>query len=463
MEPRRLFGQRGALLGAALILVAVASCTASSDEVRPPKDQFFFPTGLALDPTQATLFVANANSELRYDSGVISAVDLAAVDEVADAWSTSKTIPAGCSQDLMQPETLVCNEATFIKSAVRIGNFASGISVQSLGNGRVRLIVPVRGDPSITWMDWDGSSLSCEDGAEGFSQCDDRRRLIVVRGDEDVGIPQEPFRTYVDSINHFAVVTHLSSGTVTLLDSPTDGDPIVADVLGGLFLSNGGLPGGSAIVGRNPLRDNDNDGMADPLPPQDPGENHDLLYVGSRTEDRVQMLTVDRPADGGLPYLVSSNYFFLDAAGGNNGGSSVTSGMAFTDDGKHLLVVNQRPPTLQIYDTTMAPDGFPRNDTVSVVDICREAAGLAVADVGYGPLAVIPCFRDGTMYIADATGRRPTEALLTVGRGPFDVAISTTRQKAYVTNFLEDSVGVVELAPGTNQYREVLRIGETRL
>ena len=55
-----------------LCAVAVAACTASSDEVRPPTDQLFFPTGVALTPDESSLAVANANSELRYDSGTLS-------------------------------------------------------------------------------------------------------------------------------------------------------------------------------------------------------------------------------------------------------------------------------------------------------------------------------------------------------------------------------------------------------
>ena len=61
------------------VLAGVMSvgCTASSGEVRPPEDQLFFPTGAKVDPSEMLLFVANANSELRYDSGSISTFDLA--------------------------------------------------------------------------------------------------------------------------------------------------------------------------------------------------------------------------------------------------------------------------------------------------------------------------------------------------------------------------------------------------
>ena len=436
------------LAGAMVTGLGGLGCTASSDEVRPPPDQFFFPTGAVVDPAETTLFVSNANSELRYDSGTVNALDLTLVDSIAAAWvGPDRTVPSGCYPDETQPETLVCDEAQFIKNSVRIGNFATSLSIQDTGNGNARLIVPVRGDPSITWIDWNGTSLACEAGASGFSICDDRHRLTALRNDEDLGdVQEEPFRAFVDSGANYAIVTHLTSGTLTLIDSPADGSPYIADRIDGLFSAgtNSLVPGGSGVAGRNP------------------GSLDDLVYVSSRTESRVQMLTVERNADG-QAFMVPGNFFFL-TGGADSGKSSDSRGLAFGSGGDRMMVINRRPPTLQIYDTSLGATGVPRNQASAIYDICREASGLVVGDAGAGELALVSCFRDGTLYIIDATGRRPTDAIVTVGRGPYDVVMSPLHKKAYVTNFLEDTVGVVELAPGSAyQYREVLRIGETRL
>src|SRR6201999_398274 len=70
---------RSVLLATLLLPVAVGAgaCTASGDEVAPPSDQFFYPTGAAVALDDSVLFVANANGELRWDSGAIDVVDLA--------------------------------------------------------------------------------------------------------------------------------------------------------------------------------------------------------------------------------------------------------------------------------------------------------------------------------------------------------------------------------------------------
>lgn len=450
------------LLALALAMVGVG-CTASSEDVRPPPDQFSFPTGLAIvtaiDPMepmarpQSKLFVVNANSELRYDSGSINVLNLDMIDGV-----TAST--PGCAPDPAQLETLVCDDEGqfFVADAgVRIGNFASGVSVQTISSTELRFIIPVRGDPSITWVQWDGSKLSCDDdSSQNFELCDDVHRLTTVTtaddnsDNDDIEIPLEPFRSYVDSAGQYAVVTHLDSGLVTLVNSPIGGIPVVTDVIPTTFQpGNSFTPGGTAVAGGRP------------------GTMDDLLYVASRTEDRIQMLTVEIPQPveedpQPAPFLVPSGYFFLNAAGSNIGGSSDSRGLAFTADGNRLLVVNRRPPTLQIYDSSDNEAGVPKNQAVAVHDICRNASGLTVGEGGFGKLALVSCFNDGTVQILDATGLRGTLAVISVGRGPYEIVVSSTLQKAYVSNFLEDSIGVIDLKPGPTQFREILRIGKAR-
>jgi DNA-binding beta-propeller fold protein YncE len=69
--------RRAARLTAALAAAtALFGCPATGEEVRPPNDQFYYPTGMDISPDQGVLFVANANADLRYDSGTITVVSL---------------------------------------------------------------------------------------------------------------------------------------------------------------------------------------------------------------------------------------------------------------------------------------------------------------------------------------------------------------------------------------------------
>lgn len=430
-----------------MFAVVLAGCTAPSEEVRPPADQFFFPTGLAVSPDERFLFVANANSELKWDSGTVLVIDLDAVDAVANQWVAADET-SGCTVDPDRRETLECDEASFIlaEAGARIGNFATDIAVQDTNNGTLRLIVPTRGDPSIAWLDFDGTRLSCNDSAQGFALCDEAHRLSYVQDDPDLAlVPDEPFDAYVDSAGQYAVVTHLTSGAVTLIDSPIGGNAMVADVMQGLFGADPltGLRGSTGIAGR-------------------PGANG-IIYVGSRSEDRIQMLSVGRPVNNAPPYLIAGNYFFLNLVGDVAGGSSDTRSIAFSPTGDRMYLINRRPPSLQVYDTSLGPTGFPKNQGVAASDICRQASTLAVMDTGDGERVYVTCFQDGQLYIIDPRGLTTVEDIVTVGRGPYSVVAAPNRKKVYVTNFLEDTIVVLDASPTSRYYnRVVLRIGDVR-
>jgi DNA-binding beta-propeller fold protein YncE len=432
-----------------VLCCSLLACTASADEVRPPSDQFFFPTGVALTPDESGLAVANANSELRFDSGTLLMVDTAKVDIAVAAWVASKTIPNGCKRDPLSPDTLECDEAAFLKpdTSVRIGNFATNMATQDFGNGAYRFVVPVRGDPSITWVDGNASTLTCTSGDTAFALCDDNHRLTTVQNDDSIGIlGDEPYGVYADSQAGYAVIAHLTTGALTLIDSTLNQGAQIADIQTGIFASDStGLRGATAVAGRTP------------------GAVDGLVYAVSRSEDRVEMLTVARQTGNNAPFLLPSGYFFLDSVGNTSGGSSDSRGLAFSQNGDRLFVLNRRPPTVQVYDTSLDVTGVPRNKGISATDVCRNASGFTVANVGDGDRAFVSCFAEGSIVVVDPRGGTAVSAVINVGRGPYAMAVSSIHQKLFVSNFLEDTVAVVDLRPGVlSSNRVVMRIGERK-
>ena len=449
------------VLGCALL----AACTASSDEVKPPAAELFFPTGIAVSPDETVAFVTNANSELRYDSGSIQVIDLNVVQATIDSWLATGKAPMDicrvgkndvpcCEMNSDHTETLECHESMFINAdaGVRIGNFATDIAVQDLGSKNLRLIVPTRGDPSVAWASWDGNSaqLSCNSNGEPGALCDDSHRLSYIQNNADLAsLPEEPFGVFADSAGEFAMVTHLTTGAVTLIDSPKNSERVqIADVLTGIFAadSSTGLRGATGIVGRLPTAAGD------------------TIYVGSRSEDRIQTFTVGRPINDAPPFLLPGNWFFLDAVGGNNGGSSDTRGMAASADGSRIFMVNRKPPSIQIWDTSIGPTGYPRNKAIGATDICRQGSTVAISGSGDAERAYVTCFQDGQIYVIDPRGAVTVEDIVLVGRGPYAVAAAKTKNKLFVTNFLEDTIAVVDTTPNVRTHnRVVLRIGKARL
>jgi YVTN family beta-propeller protein len=434
----------------ALVAAVAAGCTASSEEVRPPADQIFFPTGIALTPDASTLFVGSANSDLRFDSGTIVAFSVAQVAEVVRAWRADGTRPAGCAIDQNALEALECDEAIFLHddagnprpgAAVRVGNFGSGLAVQDTGGGNARVIAPVRGDPSITWIDWNGAdhTLACG-GGEGLPLCDDAHRLTRIQDDEVIA--DEPYGAYADSAGEFAIVTHLTSGTITLVDSPRAGTPTLVDSLSGLFDTDlDGARGASGVAAR--------DG---------------IVYVTSRTDPRVHLVTIARPA-AQMPFMVPSSYFFLRGVGGTGaqaGDSGDSRGIAFGAGGNRAYVAVRAPATLQAYDTSLDAQGAPKNQLIGATDTCRQASTVVVGDLGgqVGERVFVACYQSGEVYVIDARQGLRVESVITVGRGPYGMALASAEKLLFVTNFLEDSVAVVDADPASpTAYHVILRLG----
>jgi hypothetical protein len=421
----------------ALACALVAACTASAEDVRPPSDQLFFPTGLAVFPKTNALFVANSNSELRYDSGSLMVVDLGVVESVISAWLTSQD-QGPCKPDVDHRETLVCDEAMFFKSGagVRIGNFATDVGVQDFSTSgpagvvKLRVFVPTRGDPSVAWADYNGDKLSCfpQSNTDQFPLCDEGHRLASIFNDPNgVAIPDEPFGVYAATQpplppsaddpaplrSGFALVTHLTSGTVTLIDAPEDGTVEITDARTGLFQIDPGtqLFGASSVVGRAP------------------GTDDNLVYVASRSDPRIWTFTVGRPVNRAPPFLLQGAFLLQDAIGnGIVGTESDTRGMQFSPNGERMYVVNRRPPALQVFDTSIGPTGTPRNLPTGATDICRQASTVAV-----------------------------------VGRGPYSIAAAADQKQLFVSNYLEDTIAVIDIDPASpTRNRVVLRIGQPR-
>jgi DNA-binding beta-propeller fold protein YncE len=189
----------------------------------------------------------------------------------------------------------------------------------------------------------------------------------------------------------------------------------------------------------------------------------DIVYIGSRSEDRIQMITVGRPVNSAPPFIVPGNWFFLDSVGGNAGSSTDTRGMKFSPTGGRMYLLNRNPPSIQVFDTSPGPTGFPQNKPVGASDVCRQASTLVVQDSGDGERVYLTCFQDGQIYVVDPRGETSVEDIITIGRGPYAVVGAANRKRLYVTNFLEDTVAVVDVAPDSpTRNRVVLRIGQIR-
>ena len=474
-------------------LAFLTACTAGETDVAPPQFNFYYPTAVKVSPSEKHLFVLSANSDLRYSTGTLATLDLDAVDALATTWLGGTNPGEGCTptdrpQVIQCPTTDDNNAARGIilpRGTVKVGNFGVDIGVQRLFDGeqpttKLRIFTTIRGDPSITWIDFDETDgeMDCGPVGDAYPRCSPEHRLTRLRGDANLpAIPPEPFYIYVDGDRENVLTPHLTSGAVTLADAPRQvgSTPLIHDVNQNFWAPVGalGLVGAVGIAARTP------------------GTPDGLIYVSSRQEARVAVLRIasgqDQPVGlscaasdcpaaytcdpgdhlchktDGRPWKALSQVtsFFLDGIPGGGFGADARA-LAFSADGSRLYMVSRTPAALKVFDTTLDDTGEPRNALLGVMDICDQPATLELADFGRGPRIVIPCFGNGQVWTIDPIALT-IESTEDVGRGPTSVSVSPSRKRIYVANYAEDTIGVIDATPGARtEARMVLRIGVPR-
>jgi hypothetical protein len=489
-------------------LVAASGCHWSLNDAgtEPLPAQLYFPSGLAVDSFQgqAVLFVSNANADLHYGGGTVMVVDLNRFDQALRAFpgcegaATCANTDVGlCKRDPLDPQVVDCDESAFIlgDATVKVGNFAGSIIVQNqnsdpkLDDGHRRLFVGVRGDPSITWIDVDYSKLKtplglldCFDNPGSLMQrpgynsstkhntappaCDGSHLVqafneTMVGCDQKapssmcsmmVNLPPEPFGLFLDEdpgVYHRLLVSHLAGGEVTLLD--VSGAPMIQTVSQQFFAADPNMRHGAFS-----------------LAPQRRGAGaHTLWYM---TSDIQAQLALFRVADA--PAVVpQGNVQLLGLAGGND-----VRQIVFQPDGARAFMTDNQPPSVVVLDTrvTATSGGLPVNQLVDQVNVCQEPSRLMWQQLsGPGPIGAAPnlqtrlfvvCFLANQVMLVDPDLPGVLDTIV-VGRGPAEVVYHedenfSPKRRAYVSNFGEWTISVIDLDPGSmTQNRVVARIG----
>lgn len=495
---------------------ALVGCQAELDGLRgaekpgldPPMDRFFFPTGLALSPDGRYLFVSNGNSDLKYNGGTVVVVDVAeSLDRFDVLWRPDATdvdrptelldrVAASCRYAPQNPQLVECHEEDVADTpglvlsdlTVRTGFYPSFIAVEPIAQSvcgahlpevdegviSYRLYTPVRGDPSLTYIDVitsaDGTDaasaqvqcLDCGDGCvtSEIRDCKGGYKLDEpsdARADYvESLLPNEPYGVALDPAGGFLVMTHLSGGSLSLVDlcgDPVDDGwrrPDLVDVLPGIMGQDAeGRSGGFSVVQRD---------TADPC---------GWFYVSNRAAAQIMTLRVSgcdaAPEDDrGLRLAIGPSIIMTSPFGPLESGADIR-GMAMAPDGDRLYALSRTPPSLLVVDTSLE-DGHPKNELLDIVEICPRPSVLRVRQGPQGrTLAYAVCFGSGEIYVVDTHDAQVIDRI-EAGGGPNDLALmppgSPLAGFGFVTNFGEHTVGVIDLRSDSETYHQMIgRLG----
>ena len=491
---------------------------------KPPPDQFFFPSGLVLDPAGQYLYVSNANYDLHYGSGTIVMVDLerfnAAVDDYRQECDGKPNCTATgmfskfCRFDGYDASIVNCDETAFIlkNQTIGVGNYAGRIRFYDGGVGNRRLFIAVRGDPSITYVNvGDVSSLTdVSDPATALNcvgnpatlkalpdydavsmtmthpaTCESEFKLQqwFVDGDQfdetqHMNIPNEPFGMELDSgldalSNPYAhlLVSHLAGGQVSLIDG-TSNPPSVSYVSPAFFIAD--------AAGRH---------GAFGLAPQTPGNPSSLWYMTSNLQPTIATFHVAEvnvivPNTGiatDQRQVLEGPQFTL---GGVTASTSDEREIVFDPTGNRAFITNASSPSVAVLDTSItlsAPvRGQPYNAvTDAPVPVCSEPSHMGVrrtADAN-GVIRTqlyVVCFTANQVAVVDPD-RSELLHTIPLSGNPNEIEFSfsnvddkaprpsaypdgtTVRSQAYVADFQENAISVIDLSLANP--RVIARIG----
>jgi hypothetical protein len=482
----------------------------------PKPSQFYFPSGIAMDPAGHYAYIANGNADLKYGGGTVMMVDMLKFDCAIERYRFGGLVSAPCGTDEayygqvitdakcrpdpIDPTIVDCDETPFIlpNATVRIGNFAGSIRVHRKDAMGRRLFVAVRGDPSITEIDVDLSRpdltrpgvLNCFDDVSTLEQrkgydpvqnittspptCDADKLVqeyvcsgypTCTSGRDDTGKTQlspEPFGMEIDEARGVVLVSHLASGQVSAIDIESEASNALRYTSPPFFPPDSiGRHGGFALAKRNPE------------------DVNSLWYLTSSVNPQVATFRVGEPPT----YPIFAGF----ATGVNTSfalGNDVRA-IAFDVGGNRAFLTDNNPPSVVVLDTHDVSEngGQPNNVVTDIIDVCQTPSHFGVRRVWVqgatgepaqlATRVVVVCFLSSQMMIVDPDRPGVLDSVISGLGGPNDLAFNFLSvgdpapdtmpdmpKRAYVTNFTESTVSIVDLQPGSpTENRVIARLG----
>lgn len=459
------------LLG--LGLATTGGCYSSGTGADPDDKRPYFPTGIALSPSGNWLFLANSNFDLAFNAGVVQAFNVEKIATAAracrDAAATLRAKPDDRALATARDAACGANAPSrFIGAAVRIGAFAADLrSLPRTGtdpSAGGRLLLPVRGDASLTTIDFDEAgdqiTLRCGPGARPgtfTARCQPGWRLGTdpARSDRGLVLGGEPFGVatsdVLDSkgapVDTVGAVVHQSTGNVSLFVSAANpGEPPpgrLAHILGNL------ATGGTGIAALDHVAVFDTVAREERQVPR--------FLVTNRSQSNVlivQYFPDPKPERSG--FVLSAVVPISPQASGFDTrgvvvdppepGETRPTRVFLTNRTPAALVVGQIDPvtqSLSFYENLALPIGPSR---------------LTRTSIDGHTLILAASFDARSIVLYDPDSRRVSNVLRT-HRGPYAMAVDPVRKLGFISNFTDSTIQVIELDPtraGTDDFQRII-------
>lgn len=461
---------RSSLARAGLVAALASGCYSSGGRGKAPvDDEMYYPVAVSVTPSGKYLLVANSDFDLAYNSGTVQAYDLEAIAEKARGCEATPE-PAGCDG---------VDAKTYVKASVRIGAFASDLRVVPLydyatttvaGVSAVettvapdvsRALIPVRGDATLTYIDVRegaaGVTLDCYAGAKANqlgNDCDANHRVgqIPTADSRQLTLEGEPFAIATPSYwscprvngaskcgpeparsGGIAGIVHQVSGDVSVFrDTQRNGAPPV------LTYTLTGLPGSGAAIAPLDLLPKT---AAEPFVPR--------FLVANRSQASLlvtQYIGDDGNPDRGALAASAAIPIPTQSGGYDTRGVVVDPPGAGESRPTRVFLASRSPASLvvgQIDDASGALHFF--ENVPLPIGPARLTRSTYKDSAGVEHTRVYVASYDSAYVVAYDPDARRVGQVIKAGRGPYSIAVDPKHKLAYVANFVDGTIQVIEL------------------
>ncbi|MBD90164.1 MAG: hypothetical protein CL940_07490 [Deltaproteobacteria bacterium] len=422
---------RGLVVVIALTLLAASACERPATGPHHPVDQLDYPVAVTADPSGEIVWVTSGNFDLAWRGGAVLAVDVKD-HSFLTAQSDEGDVPVGAEiGSFPGPLELLEREGRAVAGYVLSRTDAALYQVQLSGDPAA----PVVTCPGGTRADSGLMSCPAESALDDvpYTDADDESQTLDLGTDPYGALVLEGQADTPALLLTGAMV----EGTVGIFELGEEGTP---EALASLDITGGLL-----------------DFAANPLTGR--------IYASHKFSNAISVLAI-APRDpqqpsapveleklGNIP--LPSNLLSADHA----------RGLAVSPDGRRLYAAYRAPSSLVVLDVSDKASNAPEERVLTKVAVHSRPSDVAVAPASHGlpELVYVSCYLGDRVDVVDPALGLVVDSIA-VGDGPSGVAFLQNDElgvrRLYVANFHDQSMGVIELDPGSSAFHT--QIAEVR-
>ncbi|MDA3865022.1 MAG: hypothetical protein PF689_14270 [Deltaproteobacteria bacterium] len=425
-----------------LMLFLYTACAEELPGIDPPKDEFFFPTGIKLSLDKKTLFVTNGNSDLKYNGSTLMALDF----EKVITRMTNPGNQANCYQDPQNFDEYICElDDDIIQTTKWLDSYAGNmVFFPAPEDSEVdyRIMVSVRGGPHLTWLDIhqdQEGKVTCLDCGKGCStgfpnKCSKNNKITI----ED-GLASDPFLLKHDPVYGYIISTHLGTGDLTVVDVFSE-PPGVSQLNKGIMSRVSGYSGSYGIASYT--------------------EDKPYYLVSNSFFSEIVLLTWQFSPWDNLDYLIPVKRYFLQVPMGPLESGPALRDLALSSDGKKLYVLTKTPAMLLTLDMKKGEDNIPTLEVLNQVELPINPSLLKVDNsvAGYD-LVYVSNFSSGRLTVVEPQFDGVITRL-NIGSGPHEfIFVDEPEFNGIISvNYGESTLSFLKFENGN--YKRIGRLGK---